>query len=444
MALDAGERLGVSSAVMKNSPSPTRNRVARTVAILLVLCSSGLALAQVPPGDAGADAATKATPTGPVDAGRDAAAQVVPTGPGDAGRDAAAQVIPTGPVDAGPASDQGSTPAGASKSPEKKPARESSIEFRPFLYALCSAYAALVLLSLWRLVWVPMRKSIQGAIKALTIEIESLAQPVSTEAVTSAKKLLDEARSQIDAKHWVWGWSGEYGMAAWNMYRRAELLMTSAWPQERIRAELVRMADELAKPARAAHANLLTALKGRLEASAPANDARDRNLLYEAMQVLQAEEEASESGMATRYNKTKWLVGGALLLLLLAGLGLGKPQFMLTGAVGGFLSRMGRAVQTDDDSPADDVRWPTHFLSPLLGALTGWSGLLVFQVLSTFHVLGDAFKDLSWDDANTLSMGMSLVFGFSERLFDSVVQKVEGKASAAPAGQAKVQPPPAA
>src|SRR5208283_1190086 len=74
--------------------------------------------------------------------------------------------------------------------------------------------------------------------------------------------------------------------------------------------------------------------------------------------------------------------------------------------------------------------WSTLFLSPVLGALSGWFGVLLIQFASDpqFGLVGGPLKMITWDNpyaAGTLFGAFML--GFSERLFDGLVSRLEAQ-----------------
>lgn len=118
---------------------------------------------------------------------------------------------------------------------------------------------------------------------------------------------------------------------------------------------------------------------------------------------------------------------------------------MLMGACGGLLSRLMRALG-GINAPTDyGVSWTTLFLSPVLGAFSGWFGILIVNGFSDLQVLNPNITKLISFDGETLpTLGLAFVLGFSERLFDGLINAVDktllkeasGAAAPAPAATA--------
>jgi hypothetical protein len=89
--------------------------------------------------------------------------------------------------------------------------------------------------------------------------------------------------------------------------------------------------------------------------------------------------------------------------------------------------------------------WTTLFLSPLVGAVSAWFGIAIIVFLTELDILGEALAVISWDTPanNPVTITAAVVLGFSERLFTSLVRRVEREvetraegAAAAPAAPA--------
>lgn len=88
--------------------------------------------------------------------------------------------------------------------------------------------------------------------------------------------------------------------------------------------------------------------------------------------------------------------------------------------------------------------WGPLVLSPVAGALAGWLGVLVIGALSDggLSILAPSLK-VSWAaDPGGPELGLSFLFGFSERLFTSTVSSTTEKLL--PAHEAPLGPAPAA
>src|SRR5690242_15722073 len=98
------------------------------------------------------------------------------------------------------------------------------------------------------------------------------------------------------------------------------------------------------------------------------------------------------------------------------------------------------------DVPTDyGASWTYLFLSPVAGALGAWAGILVSEILQSAQVLGSTFSATWENPMDPKTLGIALVFGFSERLLDGVLDKLIGKTgidqtTTAPPSQPKPAP----
>jgi hypothetical protein len=136
-------------------------------------------------------------------------------------------------------------------------------------------------------------------------------------------------------------------------------------------------------------------------------------------------------------------MGCGLLLIAAIGLTLPNAILFLVGAAGGLLSRVSRALVRDDVPNEYGVSWVPLFLSPVMGALSAWAGILVLDLLRQWEVLGPAVV-IDWSNPyRTTTLAIAFALGFAERLFDtfmSQLQETLGK-RAPPVPSGPVTPP---
>ena len=172
--------------------------------------------------------------------------------------------------------------------------------------------------------------------------------------------------------------------------------------------------------------------------------ARWRALYAEAMNIVYSRRDTDFATLLSWHNKTTWLTGCGLLLILALAAALENDVLFLLGATGGLLSRLSRSLYRQDVPTDYGASWTTLFLSPVVGAIAGWAGVLLVHLCLTLGVLGPLFASISWDNSfNTLSFALALVFGFSERAFDTVLSGLENKVvvgQATPAAPAATRP----
>jgi hypothetical protein len=172
-------------------------------------------------------------------------------------------------------------------------------------------------------------------------------------------------------------------------------------------------------------------LTGRIDSllrkETPAPVARWRALLAEALSLIYECTDSDYSQLASWHNKMMWLVGCALLLMFALAVTVGNAVLLLLGAVGGLLSRLTRTTAAADVPNDYGATWGSLFLSPLTGALSAWGGILLIILGLKLNILGTALN-LDWcNPYEPTGLAIALLFGFSERLFDSVTNQLQDK-----------------
>ena len=168
---------------------------------------------------------------------------------------------------------------------------------------------------------------------------------------------------------------------------------------------------------------------------------RWRALLTEALGHLYDQKDTKFSTLISWHSKTMWLIGCILLVVVSLAIALDNGLLFLFGATGGLLSRLSRTLYREDVRTDYGASWTTLFLSPAVGALTGWGGVLLVAVAVQLGLLGSLFTSVTWDSSfNLLAFGLAIVFGFSERAFDTILSSIESKL----VGPGTAEPKPAA
>lgn len=203
--------------------------------------------------------------------------------------------------------------------------------------------------------------------------------------------------------------------------------------QLRTAEEVYEHLDVLACGLRRSGGRDLLKLAERLEgARNSGSEASARALLQEALEARDAQEISDLAYTVGWHNKAMWMTTTALLLTTALALVVPDPhpRLFIAGAIGGFLSRMMRMLkQAREDRWTNDKRsfiysesWVTLFISPLVGALAGWTGVLLIIVSNTAMINDAKFPDVS---NNTYALGLAILLGFSERFFDRIVSRME-------------------
>lgn len=111
---------------------------------------------------------------------------------------------------------------------------------------------------------------------------------------------------------------------------------------------------------------------------------------------------------------------GLTLALILAGYG----PILLAGAVGGLLSRLARVYRGSPETPDYGLAWAQVLPAPLWGSLSAWAGLHLIAILEIVSIkqLGELIPPIPIESGSPL-LAIGFLFGFSERLLDSIAEK---------------------
>jgi hypothetical protein len=265
--------------------------------------------------------------------------------------------------------------------------------------------------------------------------------PEDTEVERVLKRLLGRMSAPLI-------WNGSRDLVAWNLMHRVEASHAATLQGAELVAALMKAQSQLedlpvAKRiywARVVHDQLEGCPQGRLR-DEPVAQAILRNVLTE----LYNARDTKFTNLATQQNKVCWLVFTGLAIMA-ALVSQGYQDLLLAGAVGGILSRLQREMQRRDVPSDYGLSWSVLFLSPVSGALSAWTGLLLLQSLQSFDIvdLRELFASVDLTSPNNAILGVAILFGFSERLLDRLVRQAEEEISVKPAERRPdvVQEPP--
>jgi hypothetical protein len=164
-----------------------------------------------------------------------------------------------------------------------------------------------------------------------------------------------------------------------------------------------------------------------------------KSLAKHGQEFLFDERDSYFQGLASWQNRATWLVMVSLLTVVVLGLTHGNTALFVLGAVGGLLSRMRKALSRKEYAFDYGASWSTLFLAPVVGALTGWVGVLLVFVLTEAHLLGSVFetilnisviRGIPWSDLpiSKEAMALAVAFGFSATFFERIMERMESSA----------------
>ncbi len=303
-----------------------------------------------------------------------------------------------------------------------------------FLLALGLAllYWLAVLLIRWHLIARPVLRNLQARIRRVRAEIDedTKSLPGVPQALARrVKDLLNDARQPTETLNW-WDrlfWNRGQEVAGWQLVHEAERRGVAMMSAHEVHVRLTTALEEL----RGAGNEACLTLAARIEAlrKRDAQPIDERPLLDETLRILYKDRDQRFFVLVNWYNKLNLLGPCALALIVALTGALGHSVLFLAGAAGGFLSRLTRQLKAPEMARDYESGWTELFLSPLFGALAGWSGVLLISALTQDdQYLGSAFKGLKdvWKyPYSPAALTVALLMGLTERAFDKVVRALE-------------------
>jgi hypothetical protein len=355
---------------------------------------------------------------------------------------------------------------GSTPGPCGNPGVDSALADISIAFALAVGYWLAMVTVRWHRVALTTRAQSRGEIESVKVELDGWQagldkpDPASAERFAGLKALLERARQELDGSldrsrrllDFLF-WSRGHELTAWCYAHEVQRQMIPLLPLPTVRARLEVAEQTLRRTGDASYTALADDAHMELvKAETPATEPRLRALLGQALAASYDLDDSSFADLVSWQNKTAWLVGCGLLLIVALTAAFPRHGILfLVGAVGGLLGRLSRSLNRTSTPTDYGASWTTLFLSPVAGAIGGWAGVLVANLAVTLNVLGSSFKVEWLRPTEPMTLAIALVFGFSERFFDGVLDKLNDKALASqpaatrapkPAPQATPYPPP--
>lgn len=227
-------------------------------------------------------------------------------------------------------------------------------------------------------------------------------------------------------------WSRGQEVVGLSYVRKARRLSWALCSEEEVRGHLDSLARELEQSNKSAVVRLAEKTKRTLLKPNTTPNCL-RVLLQEVSNARDEREISHFITMIGWHNKAMWMTTVALLLTtsLAFTVSSPNPKLFLAGAIGGFLSRMMRMLKSGSNpNAAEGEAWVTLFISPLVGALAGWTGVLLIIVTNAGMTIdltggqGVASSVLELSSSH-YALGVAILLGFSERYFDRLISKLD-------------------
>jgi hypothetical protein len=308
---------------------------------------------------------------------------------------------------------------------------------------LSAGYWLTMIVVRWHRIALPTRELLRAQIHSLDREMDLLLPKAEQDALSPIRDLLKKALGLIDATAHAdrLFWSRGQEITGWGYVHEVEIKMARFRDSESVVAHL----EDAERKLRAANDASDLALANSIHqalTTAGTSIARLQELLASALGVNYDRSDNSFADLVSWQNKTSWLVFcGLSLIVALSAAFPNQSVLFLLGAAGGLISRLSRSLERKDVPTDYGASWTTLFLSPVAGALGAWAGILLAGLAVDLNVLGNVFV-VNWENPTTTStLAIALLFGFSERLLDSVLDKLEQAGGVPKASSTNPQPP---
>ena len=264
------------------------------------------------------------------------------------------------------------------------------------------------------------------------------AQPSNAEVLVQIDRLMKEAKEMVDPENCQLFKSfrllpdgQEKQLSAWRKAHEADQLLTELWSDQQITAHATVAKGELNVVNTATANALAEKIIQELSKGTPANL---RTLVTEARGLIFNARDDYFEGLSDWQNKALWLIFMTVIIVTLLAITHEKEMpYMLLGATGGLLVRLAKAINTKNIVFDYGVSWSMLFLAPIVGALMGWTGVLISEFVATLDVLNlpqsmiqatcklENGKEVIVQIADNAKNVLAVLFGFSATFFERVM-----------------------
>ncbi len=295
------------------------------------------------------------------------------------------------------------------------------------ILSLGIGYALIILIYRTNNIAIADRKLLKAQISKIKLRLQNETDNPQLAAVQLAIKALDDVGGSTKLRILdFFFYSRGDDIAGWSTVHEVERQMPMFYPAgstERLRVRLQSVEQELRQIGSPSTIALAESVKVELLVKPP-NESLWRQLLSECLGAVYKSRDNDYSLLAAWQTKSMWLTVVAIAIICTLATAQGRSTFFLAGFAGGFLSRLARSMHRESIPSDYGTSWTTLFLSPLLGALSGWFGLLLLASMVELKLLGQAFTN-DYAIVGPLTITLAFLFGFSERLFVGLLGQVE-------------------
>lgn len=357
-------------------------------------------------------------------------------------------------------------------------------------------YALFWSLSRWHNIALPTRKLLKAQIEGLRSRLHTEYEFPNLNGNSHLTRI-DRQLTNISRSQHLGGlvnfifWSRGQPIAGWREIHDVERQLVNFYPDAGIAAYLIGAQADLRDVKSTSAILLADRIKDIDFTNTPLVE--QKTLLKEALRIIYTYTDTEYARLVTWHNKAAWLMVVALaLIFFILSYHAGGAALLLAGAVGGLISRLTRTIRNRRAVPTDyGAYWTSIYLSPVLGALAAWAGVLLLAAFGSLNVLNGPFEQVRWQgislqdgsfvyadedteasetarqgprtvnfhfsffgndtatdttaaetesetlpDEVALTLGIAVLFGFSERLLSNFTGKLEGAFEKKPAADA--------
>lgn len=313
------------------------------------------------------------------------------------------------------------------------------------IISICILYMSIVVLFRWQLVARPFRQRLEITLRALDFEVLNnyTAQQEQPETRTERRHAIRQIEQILYTPDLVsvMFWTRTKEAHIWELMDALEIDLARDWSLPRLKRGVQSIAQSMARLKLEDAAHYGEEFKKLIESNMEQPALQEELLaLFRLGMILRRKSlEPLNEEYDRRQNKLLWFIAMSLIMICLilnvmpyvvstaatvfsASNRSGKALFaeyatlMVAGAAGGTVSRLTAAFgQTDAQSEAK-LRWLPLFLSPLVGALTAWTG---FHLLQMLQIIKPSAPELH------IVLSYCFLLGFSERLLPDLANKAQ-------------------